>query len=130
MSSSEEKIKKLKELLKSRGTVDQEVKAYLDIYFLNKAEVINEALERGITKYIYTPSERIVWTAMGTEREYLLYPQLFCSCIDFYKEVVIKRSRKFCKHLIAQIISIHLNTYQTVKLKDHEFIIRTQVLTR
>lgn len=126
MLKFETNLNKLSKMVKSKGSIDQTIINYLDNNFSNKSSSIIEVLDRGITKYIYKPSNRALWTALGTEHEYIIYPKLFCSCIDFYKEVVVKKSRKFCKHLIAQIISKSLNNYHTIELEDNEFSIRVE----
>lgn len=126
MSNFETKLNKLSEMVKTKNSIDKTIINYLDINFSNKSSSIIEVLDRGITKYIYKPSNRILWTALGTEREYIIYPKLFCSCIDFYKEVVVKKSRSYCKHLIAHEISKSLNNYHTIELEDNEFTIRLE----
>jgi len=126
MSNFETKLNKLSEMVKTKNSIDKTIINYLDINFSNKSSSIIEVLDRGITKYIYKPSNRILWTALGTEREYIIYPKLFCSCIDFYKEVVVKKSRSYCKHLIAYEISKSLNNYHTIELEDNEFTIRLE----
>ena len=64
---------------------------------------------------------RIVWAAMGENQEHLIYPRLYCSCQDFYKHVVIKKKRKYCKHILAQIISVALNRFEVITLEDSQF---------
>ena len=58
---------------------------------------------------------------MGENNEYLIYPKIYCGCIDFYKNVIINRIRDFCKHIIAQIICEALNNYKEKKLEDNIF---------
>jgi predicted nucleic acid-binding Zn finger protein len=123
---SEAKIAKLLDLVKQRETVDKDLMKFLEIAFSSNPDKIMEALDRGITKYVYKPSNKVLWTAMGREKEYILYPKEFCSCLDFYKEVVINGNRSYCKHLLAQIISKGLQSYQTVELDDYEFKIRLE----
>ncbi|TFF98621.1 MAG: hypothetical protein EU547_00875 [Promethearchaeota archaeon] len=123
---SKSKLSQLFDLARKKGNLDNSVIKFLDNNFSSKSENIKEALDRGITKYIYKPSNKVLWTAMGTEKEYILYPQIFCSCLDFYKEVVINRNRYYCKHLLAQVISKGLDSYHTVELEDNEFKIRLE----
>jgi len=119
-------LTQLLELVKKEGSLDNSVIRFIDKTFSSKWENIKGALERGITKYIYKPSNKVLWTAMGKSQEYILYPKEFCSCMDFYKEVVINRNRSYCKHLLAQVISKVLDSYQTVELEDYEFKIRLE----
>ncbi|MFX1316946.1 MAG: hypothetical protein ACFE9T_13880 [Promethearchaeota archaeon] len=108
-------------MAKKKRILDKELIEFLENVFPGRSSNVIEVLKRGITKIIYKPSNRIVWTAMGENQEHLIYPNLFCSCQDFYKSVIIKRERFVCKHLIAQIISEALNNYQIKELEDNEF---------
>ncbi len=106
---------------KEKQIIDEKFISFLDDIYPNKSTSVIEVLKRGITKYTYKPSNRIVWTAQGENQEHLIYPKLFCSCQDFYKNVVIKKKRIFCKHILAQIISEALNQFKTVALDDNRF---------
>ncbi|MFX1569802.1 MAG: hypothetical protein ACFFCV_15720 [Promethearchaeota archaeon] len=106
---------------KDKQIIDEKFITYLDKIYPNKSTSVIEVLKKGIIKYTYKPSNRIVWTAQGENQEHLIYPKLFCSCQDFYKNVVIKKKRIFCKHILAQIISEALNQFKTVTLNDSKF---------
>jgi predicted nucleic acid-binding Zn finger protein len=106
---------------KRKQVIDEEFITYLETIFPDKSTDVLEVLKRGIKKYTYKPSNRIVWAAIGENQEHMIYPKLYCSCQDFYKNVVIKQKRKFCKHIIAQIISEAFNKFEAVILKDNEF---------
>ena len=112
---------KLFEKAKQKKMLDDEFISFLESIFPDKSIDVIETLKRGITKYIYEPSNRIVWAAMGTNQEHFLYPKLFCSCQDFYKNVVIHKKRNYCKHILAQIISEGFKTFKEVKLKETKF---------
>lgn len=118
---SKELLLKIFEMAKKKQILDEELINFLEVLFPGRSSNIIEVLNRGITKNIYKPSNRIVWTAMGENQEHLVYPKIFCSCQDFYKSVIIKKERLVCKHLIAQIISEALNNYKIQELKDQEF---------
>jgi len=121
MVRSKELLFSIYELVKTKGKIDNEFIEFLENLFPNRSERILEVVNRGITKYIYKPSNRIVWSVMGHEEEHLIYPKLYCSCKSFYKEVVINGSKEFCKHIIAQVISEALNKFHEVELEDIEF---------
>ena len=106
---------------KKKKLIDEEFISFLDTIFPGRATNVIDVLKRGIIKYVYTPSNRTVWAAKGENQEHLIYPKLFCSCQDFYKNVVIKRNHNFCKHILAQIISEALNKYQIINLEEHKF---------
>jgi len=112
---------KLFEEAKKKKMLDDEFISFLESIFPEKSIDVIESLKRGITKYIYEPSNRIAWTVMGTNQEHLIYPKLFCSCQDFYKNVVVNKKRNYCKHILAQIISEGLKNYKEVKLEESKF---------
>ncbi|TFG25258.1 MAG: hypothetical protein EU529_01650 [Promethearchaeota archaeon] len=107
--------------VKESGIINKDLIKYLETIFPNKSQDALEVIKRGIKKNIYKPSNRTVWTAMGENDEYLIYPKLYCSCQDFYKNVVVKKKRIFCKHLLAQTICEALNNYHEIEIKDIEF---------
>jgi predicted nucleic acid-binding Zn finger protein len=121
MHSTKEFLFKLYSSVKKKGKLDEEIVQYINSIFANKAQRVLDVIEKGITKYIYNPSKRIIWVAMGENCEHIIYPKIYCSCQDFYKNVVVKRKRDFCKHLIAQIICEALNEYNVLELEDNEF---------
>lgn len=114
-------ILQLFEKAKQKQLLDEDFISFLESLFPDKSSDVIEVVKRGITKYICKPSNRIVWTAMGSNQEHLIYPRLYCSCQDFYKSVVIQGKRKFCKHLLAQVISEGFKEYKVVSLEDSKF---------
>ncbi len=106
---------------KKKQIIDEKFISFLDNIFPDKSTNVIDVLKSGIIQYTYKPSNRIVWTAQGENQEHLIYPKLFCSCQDFYKNVVIKKKRSFCKHILAQIISEALDKFKTVTLEDNKF---------
>ena len=118
---SKDLLLKIYQKVKVKQLIDEEFLTFLETFFPDKSASVIEVLKRGISKYLYYPSNRIVWAAKGENQEHMIYPKLYCSCQDFYKNVVIKRKRDFCKHILAQIISEALNSYKEVKLEDSQF---------
>lgn len=102
--------------------LDKDLENELKALFPDKIEKAVETMEKGIIQYVFTPSKRILWTAIGDEREHILYPGLYCDCLDFYKNVVINKKNSICKHLLAQILSLGLKNFKKINLNDEEFI--------
>lgn len=121
MQSSKDLLSEIYLKIKEKGDINDEFVNYLESIYPDKSSEILLALKRGITKYIFKPSNRIIWTAIGENDEYLIYPKIYCSCIDFYKRVVIKKEKVVCKHLIAQTISDALNNFKEKELDDRNF---------
>ncbi|MEJ2251251.1 MAG: hypothetical protein P8Y97_16560 [Candidatus Lokiarchaeota archaeon] len=107
--------------MEKKGVIDEEIIKILDKALKDGSEKVLLSIKRGITKYIYQPSQRVLWTSMGENKEHIIYPKMYCSCNDFYKQVVIKRTRPYCKHLITQVICEVLNQFETIKLEEKQF---------
>ncbi|MFW9781900.1 MAG: hypothetical protein ACFFFB_06410 [Candidatus Heimdallarchaeota archaeon] len=118
---SKDLLLKVFEKARQKQVMDEDFVTYLEHIFPGKSPDVIEVIKRGITKYVYKPSNRIVWTAMGSNQEHLIYPRLYCSCQDFYKSVVIQNKRNFCKHLLAQVISEGFKEFKEVSLEDSKF---------
>jgi predicted nucleic acid-binding Zn finger protein len=74
--------------------------------------------ENRVKKYVFKPSGRTVWIAIGRERDYLIMPEAeFCMCDDFYFRVLDKKIH-LCYHLIAQKIARNLGWYETLEEND------------
>ena len=121
MQSSKDLLSEVYLKMKEKGDIDDEFVNFLESIYPDKSSEILQSLKRGITKYIFKPSNRIIWTAIGENDEYLIYPKIYCSCIDFYNRVVIKRKKVVCKHLIAQTISDALNNFKGKKIDDRNY---------
>ncbi|MBN1683531.1 hypothetical protein JW865_08275 [Candidatus Bathyarchaeota archaeon] len=74
--------------------------------------------EKRIKKYVFQPSNRIVWIAVGQDAEYQIFPKAgYCSCDDFYFRV-LDGNTGICYHLLAQKIVDALNSYDLIKEED------------
>lgn len=74
--------------------------------------------EKRIKRYVFRPSGRTVWIAVGRGGEYLIYPRAgYCGCNDFYFRVV-DREEAICYHLLAQKLAKALDSYELVKEED------------
>lgn len=118
---SKDLLLKVFEKAKQKQLIEEDFISFIESIFPDKSNDVIEVLERGITKYTYEPSNRIVWTAMGKNQEHLIYPRLFCSCQDFYKNVVVHKKRNFCKHILAQVISEGFNNFYEKRREDSKF---------
>ena len=78
-----------------------------------------EALREGrIKKYVFKPSNRVVWIVVGKKRDYLIIAAAdFCMCDDFYFRVLDQRIH-LCYHLVAQKIAEALKWYD--KIEEHD----------
>jgi predicted nucleic acid-binding Zn finger protein len=68
-----------------------------------------------IVKIVFKPSNRVVWMKLGADKDYIIYPKLYCSCMDFFLQGISKNRKYYCKHLIAQGIVEALSSQEVIK---------------
>ena len=77
--------------------------------------------ERRIKRYVFEPSLRTTWIAVGRDLEYQILPESgYCGCGDFYFRVV-NGEAGVCYHLIAQRLAECLHAYDEVREEDEFF---------
>ena len=83
--------------------------------FSNAWEAIEDSR---VKRYVFKPSERVVWIVVGRKRDYLILPTAgFCSCDDFYFGVMEGKAF-LCYHLIAQKLAEALGKYDQIEDND------------
>lgn len=118
---SKDLLSRIFQEVKDKGVIDDELIKYLDSLFSDKSASILEVVQRGFVKYMYSPSGKVIWCVPAKrhpEEEYLIFPKIYCSCQDFYKAVVVERTRSFCKHILAQVICEALESFKYVEVDD------------
>ncbi len=100
---------------KREGKLDEEAVEKLREAFGERFDRAWRLVEEGrIKRYVFQPSERTMWIAVGKEKEYLLLPEAaYCSCDDFYYRVVDGEAA-LCYHLIAQRLAETLERFEEV----------------
>jgi predicted nucleic acid-binding Zn finger protein len=103
----------------AEGQITDEQLTELSAAFSSRFRKAWEALrEKRVKRYIFRPSNRIVWIVVGRERDYLIMPAAeFCSCDDFYFRVMDGEIH-LCYHLIAQKIAAALKWYDELGESD------------
>ncbi|MHA2162135.1 MAG: hypothetical protein ACW99V_01010 [Candidatus Thorarchaeota archaeon] len=80
-----------------------------------------KSVEEGrVVKYSFKPSDSRTWVVHGRRREYLVIPEIYCTCRSFYQSVVIAREVKMCYHLLAQRIAELRNENDNIESSDAE----------
>jgi predicted nucleic acid-binding Zn finger protein len=121
MQSSKDLLSDLYLKIKDKDLEEKVLIEKLEQIYPDKSTDVLQVIQRGITKYTFKPSNRIIWTAIGENDEYLIYPKIYCSCIDFYNRVVLKRKKLVCKHLIAQTVCEALNSFENIIVEEKDF---------
>ncbi len=95
--------------------------ALFDLFGQRFTKALEALKENRVKKYVFRPSNRIVWIVVGRERDYLIIAEAeFCTCDDFYFRVLDKKIH-LCYHLIAQKIARNLNWYEVIEETDEIF---------
>ncbi|MFW9787135.1 MAG: hypothetical protein ACFFE2_11050 [Candidatus Thorarchaeota archaeon] len=94
-------------------------------YFKNKygkrfVKALRAVEEGKIARYMFRPSESVTWIVKGRRRQYLVIPELYCTCRSFYQDAVISREINMCYHLLAQRIAEIREAYQNKESTDAE----------
>ncbi|MEM2467435.1 MAG: hypothetical protein QW225_02615 [Candidatus Jordarchaeales archaeon] len=84
-------------------------------------KALRTVTERRVKKYVFTPSKRVLWVVIGKRRDYLVISNFYCSCDDFYLNVVVRRNAFMCYHLLAKQLAEALATYDTYVVSDEEY---------
>jgi len=116
MSLPQSEVKKL-----SKEHLTQEDIEYFKIKYGKKfVKALRTVEEKKIVRYQFSPSESVTWIAKGRGRQYLVIPELYCTCRSFYQEAVIARETNMCYHLLAQRIAEIRKEYETQESTDTE----------
>lgn len=104
----------------SKGNLTQDDIEFFKNKYGNKfIRALRAVEERKVVKYHFLPSESETWIVEG-RREYLVIPDLYCTCRSFYQEVVISREVSMCYHLLAQRIAEIRGQFQPKESTDTE----------
>jgi len=77
--------------------------------------------ERRVTKHVFKPSNKQIWTVSGKNRDYLVISDFYCTCDDFYLNVVIRKKIKVCYHILAKRLAEALDLYTSYAQTDDDY---------
>ncbi|MEM3587613.1 MAG: hypothetical protein QXO71_09860 [Candidatus Jordarchaeaceae archaeon] len=77
--------------------------------------------ERRVTKHTFKPSNKQIWTVSGKNRDYLIISDFYCTCDDFYLNVVIRKKIKVCYHILAKRLAEALDLYTSYSQTDDDY---------
>ncbi|MHA1840062.1 MAG: hypothetical protein ACTSVM_03380 [Candidatus Ranarchaeia archaeon] len=111
----------LMEIQRNKYISGKNLVALADLYKERFWRAIQAVAEQRVKRYVFQPSQRVRWIVVGRERDYLILPEHYCSCQDFYIKVVIHRQIRFCYHLISMLIAEALGLYSDIKVEDERY---------
>ena len=108
------------EAIRVEGGVSDTHAGMLEEMFGQRIHKAFEALDESrIKKYVFKPSNRIVWIVVGKHRDYLVMPVVhYCSCDDFYYQ--FDRGH-VCYHIIAQKLADATGRFDLFEDEDKLF---------
>ncbi|MEM4699407.1 MAG: hypothetical protein QXT74_00465 [Candidatus Nezhaarchaeales archaeon] len=71
-------------------------------------------------KYVFKQSREEYWIVVGRTRDYMVIPGKYCTCDDFFINVVTGTRAKSCYHLLAQKIAEDGGSFETYEVDDDE----------
>jgi predicted nucleic acid-binding Zn finger protein len=61
-----------------------------------------------------------MWVYMGRERDYILIPYVYCSCMDYLVRTVFLKTRSYCKHQLGLLVAIKKGLFKTITVTLEE----------
>ncbi len=89
----------------------------------NKSITSSLALKRLVKPrllFIGGDIEPHVWFYVGPRGDYVIVPKTYCSCKDFVINVMSRKKKRVCRHLIIQFIGSRKGLYRVVDIRDLE----------
>jgi predicted nucleic acid-binding Zn finger protein len=99
-------------------------------HLLQLSKVFGKRLQRAlkairegrVKKYVFKPSQKVIWVLTGYEVDYHLIPVAdFCTCDDFFFRVVDGKT-PLCYHLISQKLADALGRYELIEEDDRQYM--------
>ncbi|MHA1265132.1 MAG: hypothetical protein ACTSRS_07845 [Candidatus Helarchaeota archaeon] len=111
----------LKEIQKDRKFSIKHLEFFIKEYNDRFWRSLRNVIAKGVKKYVFSPSNRIVWIVIGNQRDYLIISELYCNCEDFYVKVVIQKTAKLCYHLLSKLLADYLGYYEEIIVEDERY---------
>ncbi|HME51240.1 MAG TPA: hypothetical protein VKM55_03420 [Candidatus Lokiarchaeia archaeon] len=112
----------LEKYFDSREISRASTQKYLEVLHNKWAKIQALIAKEKIFRYNFMPSGMQFWVILGKTDEYLILPLNFCSCSDFYFNVLFKKKEICCYHIIAQIICQELNHFTAIYKDDNWYL--------
>ena len=113
-------FEKILETIHNEGKLSIEsIDRLSNLFSVSQISKVKEILSE-IVKVVFKPSNRVIWMKLGTEKDYLIYPREYCSCMDFFLQSILKNRKYYCKHLIAQGIVEEISKTRSTDIELNE----------
>lgn len=108
--------------IRKRKALTADILKRLFVYRKRFLGAIELLVTNSVKKYTFIPSNRTLWIVVGRRGEYMIYPEVnYCTCYDFYLNVLIKGKVDVCRHIIAKELAEAFGLYEEETLPDEYF---------
>ena len=105
-------------MLEKKVLTQEDIQHFTGKYGKRFVRALRSVEENRVRCYHFLPSDTKTWVVKGRGREYLVIPDIYCTCRSFYQDVVIARDSTMCYHLLAQRIAESRGQYKAVESTD------------
>jgi len=71
-----------------------------------------------ILSYVGGEAEPVTWFYVGARHDHIIIPRIYCSCKDYLINVMSRKRRRVCRHLVIQYIAEKNGLYRVVSIND------------
>jgi predicted nucleic acid-binding Zn finger protein len=72
-----------------------------------------------------------LWVYAGRERDHVLVPYMYCSCMDFLIRTIFTKTRTHCKHQLGLLVAMKRKMYRSLSVTIEElYTIVNEVLEK
>ncbi len=107
-------------MLEKEELTQKDIEHFTERYGKRFIRALRAVEEGKVFRYHFLPSDITTWIVKGKRREYLVIPEIYCTCRSFYQDVVMSREANMCYHLLAQRIAALRVQYHTIESTDTE----------
>jgi len=107
-------------MLEKKNLTQEDIQHFIKKYGKRFVRALRSVEENKVRRYHFSPSDAITWIVKGQRREYLVIPDIYCTCRSFYQDVVISRESTMCYHLLAQRIAESREQFKTIESTDSD----------
>ena len=93
----------------------------VDEIIRNKSLMSSLALKRlvkPILKFLGRDVEAPIWFYVGTRGDHIIVSKTYCSCKDFVINVMSRKKKPVCRHLIIQVVGSKKGLYRVVEIES------------
>ena len=108
-----------REIQTEKAVSEAHLKRLSEVFGQRSARAWEAVTEGRVKRYVFKPSNRVVWIVVGKRRDYLIMPAAdYCSCDDFYFQF---DHGHLCYHIIAQKLAEAAGKYDLFEDDDQFF---------